>query len=696
MKGKKFSFLLLSLLILPIISVEAQIKKSSKDLNPTFRKWLEQEVVYIITPTEKEVFFQLETDRERSQFIDAFWKYRDPNSTTPENEFKEEHYRRIAYANQNLGKEGPGAGWRSAMGRIYIILGEPDYVERYENLAQVYPMVIWSYSARPELGLNQAFEVAFFKRGGIGEYELYSPVRFGPQELLIHFTGDRSDYLAAYNELMQIEPSIAETSLTLLSGERTFVASPSLASEVLLHSTIPSAPYKQVENFWAEKLLEYKDIVEVEYSTNYISSDFSVNVIKDRSGIYFVHYLIEPSRLTFEQYGNRFLTNLEVNGNISDMDGNSVYQYERTIPIEFDQEQMDKIRSKLFSFQDMFPMVEGNYKMSVLLKNTVSKEFTSAESPIAIPASTDDIRMSSLILANKAMTNSKYRGQSKPFLLNDVQLVPSPRNDFSRQDHLYLFFQILGLSQELKDSGALTYTISTEDKTVQSFRKEINDYPQAPDFLEDIPLSELTSDYYEIKVALLDRNQKEILNEKSDFYISHAVSLPRPWLLSLPVSTPEDPAYTNILGNQYLNKKSPFMARLLLENAYKKNPESTKFTLDFCRCLFSLKEYTHLIAIARPFLDRPDRHEFYSLLGQASQALGNLGEAIQFYKSYLEYYGIHIQILNSIGECYYQAGDKQEALNAWEKSLELDPRQEKLRDRVQSLKEKKWPLPLTS
>jgi GWxTD domain-containing protein len=688
MKGKYSFHIILALLILSILSLAAQTKRSPKDLNPTFRKWLEEEVVYIITPTEKEVFLQLETDRERSQFIEAFWRYRDPNPTTPENEFKEEHYRRIAYANQYFGKEGPGAGWRSAMGRIYIILGEPGYIERYENMAQVYPMVIWSYSARPELGLLQAFEVAFFKRGGIGEYELYSPVRFGPQELLIHFTGDRSDYLAAYRELMQIEPSIAETSLTLLSGERTFITSPSLASEVLLHSTIPSVPHKQVEDSWAEKLMEYKDIVEVEYSTNYIGSDFSLSVIKDPTGIYFVHYLIEPSRLTFEQYEGRFLTNLEVNGNVSDLDGNTVFQYEKTIPIEFDQEQMDKIRNKLFSFQDMFPLVEGDYKLSILLKNTVSKEFTSAETAIAIPTATDDIRMSPLILANKAMTDSKYRGQSKPFLLNDIQLIPSPRNDFSRQDHLYLFFQILGLTQELKDSGAFEFTISTEDEIVQSFRKEIKDYPQAPDFLEDISLSEFVSAYYEMKVALLDKNQEEILYEKADFYISHAVSLPRPWLLSLPISSPGDPVYMNILGNQYMNKKNPFRARPLLENAYRKNPEIAKFALDFCQCLFSLKEYNNLMAIARPFLDRPDKHDFYSLLGQASQALGKLDEAILYYKSYLDYYGTHIQILNSIGECYYQGGNKPEALNAWERSLELDPRQEKIRKRVESLKKK--------
>ncbi len=688
-RRKILIYLVLFLLILPLLPFTGQDKKSPKDLGPTYRKWLEEDIVYIITPKEKEVFLQLETDRERNLFMEAFWKYRDPNPNTPENEFKEEHQRRIKYANQYFGKEGPGAGWRSAMGRIYIILGEPGYIERYENMSEVYPMIIWSYEAKPEMGLLQAFNVVFFKQGGMGEYELYSPVRFGPQHLLIHYKGDFADYLSAYNELLQIEPAIADVSLTLLPGERSFAPSLSIASEILLNATIPAAPHKKVEDSWAEKLLAYKDIVEVEYSANYISSDSYVSVIEDKSGVHFVHYLIEPSRLTFEQYGNRFITQLEINGNVSDLEGNTIFQYERTIPIEFNQDQMDNIRNKLFSFQDMFPLIDGSYKLNVLLKNKVSKEFTSVEKDISIPKSLDILRMSPLILANKALADSKYQGKSKPFLLGDIQLVPSPRNDFSPQDHLYLFFQIHGLTKNLKENGILEYNISTTDKNIQSFRKEIKDYPEEPDFFEDISLTGLASAYYKIKASLFDNNQNEILYEEANFYISHAASLPRPWLLSLPVSSPEDPAYLNILGNQHLNKKEFIKAKQLHEAAYQRNPESTKFALDFCRTLVALKEYQTVKEIAQSFLDKPEKHEFYGILGQSCQALGELADAISHYKNYLAYYGTNIQILNSAGDCYYQLGNTEEALTAWEKSLELNPKQDNLRKLVESIKEKK-------
>lgn len=124
----------------------AQVKKkSSKDLPPLYRKWLEEEVVYIIMPKERDVFLQLESDREREIFIKAFWKQRDPTPDTDRNEFREEHYRRISYANQWFGRGSPGPGWRTDMGRIYIILGQPKTIDRFENLAQVFPTVIWFF-----------------------------------------------------------------------------------------------------------------------------------------------------------------------------------------------------------------------------------------------------------------------------------------------------------------------------------------------------------------------------------------------------------------------------------------------------------------------------------------------------------------------------------------------------------------------
>ncbi|MDH5468361.1 MAG: GWxTD domain-containing protein, partial [Candidatus Aminicenantes bacterium] len=684
MKKTIFSFLFVLFSVSLFYSADVKIK----DLPSPYRKWLEEDVVYIITDKEKKVFLKLETDRERNIFIEAFWKQRDPNPTTPENEFKTEHYRRIAYANQWFGKESPGPGWRTDMGRIYIILGEPKSVDKFEYDAEIYPVIIWFYEGMAEYGLPDAFNVVFFKKTGIGEYELYSPIKFGPQQLLIHYKGDPGNYLAAYYELKNIEPQVADISLSLIPGETAFSLSPSMASEILISSKIPSAPQEKVQDLYAEKLLMYKDIVEYEYSANYIDNDSSIKVMRDHSGIFFVNYLVEPKRLSVEKYGKKFFTNLEVFGKVSDLKGNIIYQYEKSTQIEFTEEQMSSVKSKLFSFQDIFPLIEGNYKFNVLLKNAVSKEFTSVEADITVPQ-ISSLQMSSLILASKAERNSKYKGKNKPFLFGDIQLVPSPRNDFFRDENLYIFFQIYGLTDELKENGNLEYSIYNQEKKVHSFTKNIKDYPSAPDFLEEISLANIPYAHYIIKVSLLNENKEEILHEQNNFYISPLNYLPRPWVLSFPLPSSDDPVCLNIIGNQYLNTKNFEMAKTLLEMAYRKNPLSAKYALDFCQVLFALKDYKSVKEVVLPFLEDQEKYVFSAILGQSSQALGELQEAISHYKDYLSHYGTNVNVLNAIGECYYRLGNNEEALVAWEKSLELSPNQERIKKMVESIKEKK-------
>jgi len=684
MKKGKLLLLIFFLGLCLFISAEKRVK----DLPPQFQKWLKEEVVYIITPKEKEAFLHLETDRERNIFIEAFWKQRDPNPNTPENEFKKEHFRRIGYANQWFGKESPGPGWRTDMGRIYIILGEPSHIEKHENLSAVRPVIIWFYNGMIEYGLPNAFNVVFFKRIGIGEYELYSPIRFGPQKLLVDYQGDPTDYSTAYRQLLEIEPQVASVSLTLITGESTYISSPSIASEILISSKIPAAPHKKVKDEYAEKLLRYKDIVEVEYTANYIGNDSYVEVIRDRSGIFFVHYLIEPKKLSVEQYEDQFYSNLEINAKISDLKGNTIFQYEKTIPMKFDKEQINKIITKLFSFQDIFPLIGGNYKLNVLLKNTVSKEFTSVEKDLIIPEVTS-LQMSSLILANKIIKNSKYKGKNKPFLIENIQLVPSPRNDFSRKANLYLFFQIYGLDDNLKENGYLEYSIFKGNEKIHSLIKNIKEYPDRMNFFEELSLENFPAANYKIKVSLLDKNKDEILFEQSNFYISPLAFLPRPWVLSVPKPSTDDPLYLNILGNQFLNKKDIQKAKSLLEKAYRKNPNSAKFALDFSLALFRAKEYQKVKQVALPFLGNQEKHRFLGILGQSCQALGEYSQAISYYKDYLSFYGTNLHILNSIGECYYQLGNNEEALIAWEKSLEINPKQEKLKKIVKSIKEKK-------
>jgi tetratricopeptide (TPR) repeat protein len=349
---------------------------------------------------------------------------------------------------------------------------------------------------------------------------------------------------------------------------------------------------------------------------------------------------------------------------------------------------VESVRPKLFSFQDLFPLIEGRYKLNILLKNTMSKEFTSVERDITIPL-LSALRLSRIVLANKIIPNSAYRGQNKPFLIGDTQLVPSPRNDFAPQDKLTVYFQLLGLDQDLRESGVLEYTISKEGQKISSTSKRLADYPDKTNILEEFSLAGLTSAYYRIKVSLLDRNQKEVLFEQADFFISQMPVLPRPWVLSLPLPATADPLFANILGNQFLNSKDRARAKPLLAEAYRRNPTLSQYALDYCLVLLEDKEYQKIKEVAGPFLQTEKQFDFLIYLGEASQALGELAEAIARYKEYLAHFGANINVLNSIGDCHYQLGNWEEARVAWQRSLEISPKQDEVKKKLDSLKEKK-------
>src|SRR6202034_3211918 len=164
---------------------EKQKKKNERalkqELSRPYKKWLEEDVVWIITDEERAAFKQLSNDEERDNFIEAFWQRRDPTPDTEENEYKEEHYQRIAYANEHFAAGIPG--WKSDRGRIYIMYGKPDEIDShpsggtYERPMEegggetsTYPFEDWRYRYLEGIGENVILE--FVDPTMSGEYHL--------------------------------------------------------------------------------------------------------------------------------------------------------------------------------------------------------------------------------------------------------------------------------------------------------------------------------------------------------------------------------------------------------------------------------------------------------------------------------------------------------------------------------------------
>jgi GWxTD domain-containing protein len=678
--------ILVGVLALCAIPAAAQ-KVSVKDLTPRYRTWLEEEVPYIISPKEKAVFLQLASDREREMFITAFWKARDPDPTTPENEAKDEHYRRIEYANKTFGRGLAAGGWRSDMGRVYITLGEPKTIDRFENQSDIYPMIIWFYQGLTGQGLPSAFNVVFFKKDNMGDYILYSPVRDGPQKLMPFYNGDMTNPVQAWGELRQRMPEVADISMSLIPGEYVYGMMPTPASDILISQKIPKMGYDSVKDAYAEKLLKYKDIVEVEYTANYIENDALIQVTRDAAGRAFVHYLLEPSRLSIERFEGVYRTTFDVNGIITDANGKTIYQFDRRVPIELTGDQFEKIRGRLVSFQDVFPLIEGDYKVSLLWKNTISKEFSSVEATLKIPP-TRTLTLSPPLLANRIVRNPAFASQVKPFTVGDTQVVASPRNDFTVQDTMTLYCELGGLTDALKANGSLSITLTRNEQVVAATSKPLAGAPDPMRVLEEFPLSNFPPDYYTANVAILDGAKTEVLSSKASFFITLNQALPRSWNVYVPLPPAADPSYLNIRGLQYFNAGDAAKARPLLEEACRRAPGSAPFAIDLCRLLYEAKDYDSLQRVATPFYRDRKNFEFAQYLGESAQALGRYGEAIDFYKDYLTYFGTNLLVLNAIGDCYVKTGDLAGAISVWKKSLEINANQPELKKKLADVQDK--------
>lgn len=664
-------------------------KRSPKDLPEIHRKWLEEEVVYIIVPIEKEVFLKLETDRERSLFIEAFWKHRDPTQATPENEFKNEHYRRISHANQFFGRGTPKRGWRTDRGRIYIILGEPNDIQRFEGKTMTYPAVVWFYQGKTNLGLPPGFHLVFFQEGGLGEYRLYSPLGDGPQALMTSIYSDPADYLAAYLQLREFEPGLAEVSLTLIPGEDSVAfGRPSIASDLLVQK-VETVPTKHVKGRYAQKFFEYKDIVEIEYTANYIDNDSLVKVIKDLSGIYFVHYAIEPARLSVDLFENKYYTILKLNGTVSNMEGKRIHQFEKNISLEFNEEQIKDLSHRPFSIRDMFPLIPGNYKLSVLIKNEVSKEFTSLERDLIIPQEEDVLQMTSLLLGYDVNRRGAEQNKLRPFQIGAYQIYFQGKRVFLRQDTMTAAFQIHGLSPVLREKGEIKFTFFKNREEFRSTTKKINEYLELPNLVEEFSLQEFPPDYYRVQVSLLV-DGREILSDSEDFDITYLEAFARPWIYSKLLPDTQDPIYAYLIGTQLFNSGKIAEARNYLEKAFYKKPDSLDFALNLTKAYYGLAEYKKIESVLLPFLNQPQppKYEVFIIMGRAYQNRGELDKAVDVFNKAISHHGLNINLLNVLGECYFQLGDTEEALAAWEKSLEINPDQPQIKKNVEALKEK--------
>jgi len=370
-------------------------RADEKELRASHRKWLEEEAVYIITKEEKEVFLKLDSDELRDKFIERFWEMRDPTPGTVRNEFREEHYKRIEFANKNFGPRGHKTGWRTERGRIYILLGKPKERLEYSSDSLVYPVELWFYASDGRIPNASFFYLIFFKRSGAGDYTLYHPVLDTPNALSWkgNFGYDEEEVLKG---LEMLNPELARAAISL----NPLAPGDSMASEVLL-GNIDSYPERMVDSEWATTFLETKGKVDVAYDFQPLQLNSIAIVFLPPDGRQQLHYgfMMKPKEIDIGFYSDEYYAAFEVISSLADPEGAIVYEKTSATEIRWTAKEFAKNRSKPLFFSDVIPIVPGDFTFTIRVRNKVSRKYFLITRPVhAAQPQSESFHLSNLLL----------------------------------------------------------------------------------------------------------------------------------------------------------------------------------------------------------------------------------------------------------------------------------------------------------
>ena len=439
---------------------KANAKALKQELGSTYKKWLNEDVRWIITPEEMSAFKQLSNDEERDQFIEQFWLRRDPTPDTEENEFKEEHYRRIAYANEHFaaGK----AGWRTDRGRIYIVFGPPDEIDAHPSGGQydrpmeegggetsTYPFETWRYRYIEGLGdKGQQVMIEFVDTCMCGEYHM--TIDPNEKDALLHTPGAG---LTTYEEMGITNKSdriagIGNSSAGPMSGMDNTKQFDRLDLYAKLN-TPPKVKFKDLEEVVSHKI-----------NVNLMPFDIRTDFVKITGDTVLVPVTIQVKNkdITFVNKEGIQRGTVNIFGRVTGLTGKIAQTFEDTVQIDVPNELLEKTREHQSLYWKALPLRPGRYRFDVVVKDVNGDRVGTWSHGVAVPEYNEDkLAASSLILADhmekvpaKSIGAGNFViGQTK-FAYPHLELADGKPASFRREQRLNLWLQVYNLQADTK------------------------------------------------------------------------------------------------------------------------------------------------------------------------------------------------------------------------------------------------------
>jgi GWxTD domain-containing protein len=637
----------------------------------------------IITKAEREVFFKLSTHEERTKFIQLFWKQRDTSPDTAENEFYKEYMARVTFADQNFGYGTGKKGSQTERGYYYLLLGPPLERQMYTTHSEFLPLEMWFCKGDTRFGLPPYFYLIFYQPMGMGEYRLYYPGAEGPEKLVIPSMSQQAVTRgSAFQAVKKVSSELASATLSYLPGERPQDAS-SFSSDQII-AGVRELPEKEFSDAYARNYLNYKDFVETEHTDNYTESTFLVKTFRT-AGVYFIHWALEPSRVNFAERNDALYASFELVVRLEDSAGRSVYEQTEEIPLQITREQYKQHERQRFAFQDILPVIPGDYRVLFLLKNKTGRDFSSQETRLSIPREAGPLSLGPLLLyrAKDALKPGESRFL-KAFALDGFQFLFDTRNEFPKDGTLSFYLQAFNLEKNVPSASAVSVQVeirSAESKAVVWSGKrrweEVMPAGRSGIQWEGIALAPLKPGYYEIEAAMVDASDKRLVSRKDHFILLTQAGAALPWVYSRQRPAFPSADQLNILGSEYLAVGDFSRAKDALEQSLAlKDAGPTRLLL--AKALYGLKGFKDSLAMIAPVYEATRDREAAKVMALDYAGLEDWSSALVYLKDLLKQ-ATELGVLNLAGECLIRLGRADEALPLLRKSLELDPRQDEAR-----------------
>jgi GWxTD domain-containing protein len=505
--------------------------KLRKELETPFRKWLNEDVTYIITDEERTTWKRLSTDEEREQFIEQFWLRRDPSPDTQENEYKEEHYRRIAYTNERFASGIPG--WKSDRGRIYITFGPPDELEdhpsggTYERpieegggTTSTYPFQKWRY--RWIEGVGQDINIEFVDTTMTGEFRMTMDPSEKDALMMVPGAG-----LTLYE---QMGLSSKNDRFSRTDGTRLGTGNQAMPMRMNQFERL-----QQFANLQKAPKIKFRDLeaqVNSKITFNVLPMQVQVDFVKMTNATVnsYVTIQFERKDLQFKQEANLSKAMVNIYARITTMTRRVANVFEHPVSIEVPTEMLGEASKGKAIYQNAVPLAPGRYRLNVVAKDVIGGNMNNYEVALDVPRFDDEkLGMSSVILADmieKVPTKQIGAGQ---FVMGSSKVRPRLSSSFRRDEKMGIYVSFYNFSPDektKKPNGTIEYEVvrNGSNEKVLEFSEEVKDIAASSanqvTIEKLLPLQSLEPGQYTLKMKVTDKNSNQSLNPSTIFTVT--------------------------------------------------------------------------------------------------------------------------------------------------------------------------------